>query len=200
SRLSAKNFTTRADPRVATQNDASATRLSPLIPRNLKPPSKFLSSTLSRHRRVWHPVVGPRKHKSSGFAYSSYASNHENAMLWRATADIVVTVHAAYVAIVVVGFGAILLGSAAQWRGGRNFYIRAAHLAMILPVCAEALVGTTCPLTRLENALRLGGGETGYARDFIGYWLHWLIFYQDPPWGFPGGLLPFRLVPRFVLL
>jgi hypothetical protein len=89
-------------------------------------------------------------------------------MLWRAMADIVVAVHAAYVAIVVVGFAAILIGSAAQWRWVRNFYFRAAHLAMILLVCAEALVGTTCPLTRLENALRLRGGETGYARDFIG--------------------------------
>jgi hypothetical protein len=69
-------------------------------------------------------------------------------MLWRVTADIVVAVHAAYVAIVVVGFAAILIGSAAQWRWVRNFYLRAAHLAMILLVCAEALVGTTCPLTR----------------------------------------------------
>ena len=46
-------------------------------------------------------------------------------MLWRVTADIVVTVHAAYVAIVVVGFAAILIGSAAQWRWMRNFYFRA---------------------------------------------------------------------------
>ena len=87
-------------------------------------------------------------------------------MLWRVMADIVVAVHAAYVAIVVVGFAAILIGSAAQWRWVRNFYFRAAHLAMILLVCAEALVG--CPFTRLENVLRLRGGETGYTRDFIG--------------------------------
>src|SRR5260221_1062885 len=92
-------------------------------------------------------------------------------MLWRVAADIVVTVHAAYVAIVVVGFAAIILGSAAQWRWGRNFYFRAAHLAMILLVCAEALVGTTCPLTRVENALPLRGGETGKAHEFLGYWL-----------------------------
>jgi hypothetical protein len=51
-------------------------------------------------------------------------------MLWRVTADIVVAVHAAYVAIVVVGFAAILLGSSARWRWVRNFYFRAAHLAM----------------------------------------------------------------------
>jgi hypothetical protein len=83
-------------------------------------------------------------------------------MLWRVMADIVVAVHAAYVAIVVIGFAAILIGSAAQWRWVRNFYFRAAHLAMILLVCAEALVG--CPFTRLENVLRLRGGETGYTR------------------------------------
>jgi hypothetical protein len=82
-------------------------------------------------------------------------------MLWRVMADIVVAVHAAYVAIVVVGFVAILIGSAAHWRWVRNFYFRAAHLAMILLVCADALVGTSCPLTRLENALRLRGGDTG---------------------------------------
>jgi hypothetical protein len=116
-------------------------------------------------------------------------------MLWRVTADIVVSVHAAYVAIVVVGFAAILIGSAAQWRWVRNFYFRVAHLAMILSVCAEALVGTTCPLTRLENALRLRGGETGYARDFIGYWLDWLIFYQAPPWVFTAAYLARALDP-----
>ena len=115
-------------------------------------------------------------------------------MLWRVMADIVVAVHAAYVAIVVVGFAAILIGSAAQWRWVRNFYFRAAHLAMILLVCAEALVGTSCPLTRLENALRLRGGETGYARDFIGYWLDWLIFYNAPPWAFTAVYLTFGML------
>jgi hypothetical protein len=58
-------------------------------------------------------------------------------MLSRVMADIVVAVHAAYVAILVIGFAAILIGSAAQWRWVRNFYFRAAHLAMILLVSAE---------------------------------------------------------------
>ena len=142
---------------------------------------------------------GPRKRESPGFAYASCASNHENSMLWRVTADIVVTVHAAYVAIVVVGFAAILIGSAAQWRWVRNFYFRAAHLAMILLVCAEALVGASCPLTRLENALRLRGGETGYARDFIGYWIDWLIFYNASPWVFTAVYLTFGMLVLLTL-
>jgi uncharacterized protein DUF2784 len=144
-------------------------------------------------------VAEPGKRKSSGFGYSSYASNHENSMLWRVIADIVVAVHAAYVAIVVFGFAAILIGSAAQLRWVRNFYFRAAHLAMILPICVEALVGTTCPLTRLENALRLRCGESGYTRDFISYWLDSLIFYNAPPWVFTAVYLAFGMLVLLTL-
>jgi hypothetical protein len=115
-------------------------------------------------------------------------------MLWRMMADIVVAVHATYVAIVLVGLAAILIGSAAQWRWVRNFCFRAAHLAMILLVCAEALVGATCPLTRLENTLRLRVGESGYASDFIGYWLDWLVFYDAPSWVFAAVYLTFGML------
>ena len=77
---------------------------------------------------------------------------------------------------------------------GAELLFRAAHLAMILLVCAEALVGTTCPLTRLENTLRLRGGESGYASDFIGYWLDWLIFYDAPSWVFTAVYLTFGML------
>ena len=115
-------------------------------------------------------------------------------MLWRTMADIVVALHAAYVAIVIVGFAAILIGSTAQWQWVRNFYFRAAHLAMILLVCAEALAGASCPLTRLENALRLRGGEIGYTHDFVGYWVDWLIFYNAPSWVFTALHLTFGVL------
>jgi hypothetical protein len=120
-------------------------------------------------------------------------------MLWRVMADIVVAVHAAYVAIVVIGFAAILIGSAAQWRWVGNFYFRTAHLAMILLVCAEALSNTSCPLTRLENALRPRSGETGYGRDFIGYWLDRLIFYDAPSWVFTAAYLTFGMLVLLTL-
>jgi tetratricopeptide (TPR) repeat protein len=45
-------------------------------------------------------------------------------------------------AMVKRGSALIALG-AARWRWVRNFHFRAAHLAMILLVCAEALVGTS---------------------------------------------------------
>lgn len=105
-------------------------------------------------------------------------------MRWRILADVVVAIHAAYIAFVVLGLVAILAGYARGWRWVRNPYFRGAHLAAILFVCAEALAGIACPLTTLEDALRVRGGEFGYPADFIGYWLDRIIFYNAPAWVF----------------
>ena len=115
-------------------------------------------------------------------------------MLWLVAADLVTLIHAAYVAVVVLGFVAILIGWAAGWDWVRNRYFRIVHVAMILLVCCEALVGTTCPLTIWENMLRVKGGESSYSRDFVGYWLDSLIFYQAPPWVFTTAYLTFGAV------
>jgi hypothetical protein len=99
-------------------------------------------------------------------------------------ADFVVAIHVGYVAVVVLGFVAILIGAAAHWRWVRSPYFRLTHLAMILLVCLEAALGVACPLTTLENRLRIHAGATAHSRDFIAYWLDRLIFYDAPPWVF----------------
>ena len=102
-------------------------------------------------------------------------------MQYRLLADVVVAIHALYVGFVVFGLVAILAGRAMGWRWVRNSYFRILHLAAIGFVCAESLIGIDCPLTTLENGLRLGGGQRGYGSDFIGYWLDRMIFYDLPP-------------------
>jgi Protein of Unknown function (DUF2784) len=103
---------------------------------------------------------------------------------WRVLADLVVIIHTAYVAFVVLGFAAIVVGVAAGWRWVRNFYFRAAHLAAIALVLAEALTRVMCPLTTLEDALRRRAGQAGYPAGFIGYWLDRIIYYDWPLWVF----------------
>jgi hypothetical protein len=105
-------------------------------------------------------------------------------MIWLVLADAVVTFHAAYVAFVVIGFAAIVGGAIAGARWARSFALRAAHLAAILLVCVEVAVGATCPLTTLENSLRLRAGGAAYPADFVGYWADRLIFYDAPSWVF----------------
>lgn len=103
---------------------------------------------------------------------------------WAILADAVVIFHAAYVAFVVVGCAAILVGVARKWEWVRGLKFRVAHLIAIALVCLEALVGAVCPLTVLENTLRARAGEARYPGDFVGYWAHWLIFYEAPSWMF----------------
>jgi hypothetical protein len=95
-------------------------------------------------------------------------------------ADIVAAVHAAFIGFVVFGFVAIICGIAMGAGWVRNVYFRAVHLAAILLVCVEALIGVTCPLTSLENRLRALGGDTPYPVSFVGHMLDGLIFYTFP--------------------
>ncbi len=101
-------------------------------------------------------------------------------MIW--LADLVLACHVAYVAFVVLGQAAILAGLAwgASW--ARNPTLRWLHLAMILIVAAEALLGIECPLTRWERDLRLSAGQAGFDLSFTARLLQGLIFVQAPEW------------------
>ncbi len=106
-------------------------------------------------------------------------------MLWaRILADAIVVFHACYVAFVVLGLVAILLGIAFRWEWVRNFPFRLIHLTMIAIVVGEALLGIPCPLTVWEDRLRRQAGQATYAGDFLGYWAHRIIFYRAEPWVF----------------
>jgi 4-amino-4-deoxy-L-arabinose transferase-like glycosyltransferase len=104
--------------------------------------------------------------------------------LYRILADVVVVLHASYVAFVVLGELVILLGIALRWEWIRNRTFRLAHLAAILIVVVEAWSGITCPLTNWENSLRSQAGQTVEQGDFIGRWVHHALFYQAAPWVF----------------
>jgi Protein of Unknown function (DUF2784) len=105
-------------------------------------------------------------------------------LLYRALADLVVVVHGAYVAFVIVGQLAILYGLARKRSWARNFWFRWLHLATIAVVVLQSWLGISCPLTDLESYLRGQAGEAGYPGDFIGYWVHELLFYELPRWVF----------------
>jgi len=104
--------------------------------------------------------------------------------IWRLLADAVVLFHAAYVAFVVFGLVAIPLGAAFGFRWVRNLRFRILHLAAMALVFVEMLARIMCPLTVIENALRICAGGSRYRGDFLAYWTHRLIFYSWPPWVF----------------
>jgi Protein of Unknown function (DUF2784) len=115
-------------------------------------------------------------------------------------ADGVALFHAAYVAFVAIGFALIAAGIAMQWQWVRAFWFRAVHLGAIAFVCAESLMETTCPLTTFEGRLRGIGGETGHPRDFIGYWVDRLIYYDFPSWVFMIAYAVFGILVAIVFI
>jgi len=104
---------------------------------------------------------------------------------YRIAAELVLILHTAFIAFVLFGLVAVLVGMAARWEWTRNFWFRVGHLAAIAYVVVQAFFGMVCPLTDLENLLRQRGGQDAYGEGgFIQFWLHKLIFFDAEPWVF----------------
>ncbi len=91
-------------------------------------------------------------------------------MLYGILADLVVFVHMFFVAFVLLGAGLILWRRRVVWL----------HLPAVLWGIWIELTGGICPLTPLENWLRLRAGQGGYRGDFVQHYLMPLLY--------PGGL------------
>jgi hypothetical protein len=100
---------------------------------------------------------------------------------YRFLADLVVTLHLAFVIFVVFSLPAILLGLALRWRWVRNFWFRAIHLLMIAIVAAESILRLYCPLTTWEGDLREKAGETVEQGAFVARLIHKFMFWDVPP-------------------
>jgi hypothetical protein len=115
-------------------------------------------------------------------------------------ADLLVAVHVAFVAFIVLGEAAILAGAALRWGGVRNRWFRLAHVAAIVVVALEAACGVLCPLTRWEFNLRERAGQGGRPGTFIGRLLHDLLYYDAPPWVFIVAYAAFALLVILTLV
>ena len=91
-------------------------------------------------------------------------------------ADTLLIIHSLFVLFVVGSLPVIWAGAWLGWNFVRDLRFRLAHLAAILFVAGESLIGMVCPLTAWEDALR--GTETG--SSFIRRWLHRILFYDLP--------------------
>ncbi len=109
-------------------------------------------------------------------------------------ADIVLAIHFAFVLFVVGGLALIWIGYATRWAWVRNVWFRAAHLAAIVFVAGEALLGFMCPLTVLEDALRATVGSAPQDKSFIARWVHRAMFYTAPEWMFTALYIAFAVV------
>jgi hypothetical protein len=119
-------------------------------------------------------------------------------MIW--LADAVLVVHALLALFIVCGLVAIWLGASLGWDWIRDRFFRLAHLLAIAIVATLSLLGIACPLTVLEDWLRMGSLN---AQGFIQRWVSRLLYYDLPVWIFTLSyvalallvLLTWRLIP-----
>ena len=105
-------------------------------------------------------------------------------------ADLILLVHFGFVLFVTAGLPLIWIGAALGWRWVRHFWFRAAHLAAILFVAGEALLGLVCPLTEWEDLLRGGPAQDA---GFIARWVRRLLYWDLPSWVFTAIYVGFAL-------
>ena len=106
-------------------------------------------------------------------------------------ADLVLILHAAIVAFVVIGLVLFLVGGLRGWRWVRNPWVRYAHLGTIGFVVVQGWLGRLCPLTLWEHGLRRAAGQSPDERGFIEYWVGQLIYYDLSAWVFVLGYTVF---------
>ena len=82
-------------------------------------------------------------------------------MLYLLFADLVVLIHLAFVLFTVLGALLVI-----RWRK-----VLLLHLPAALWAAWIEFSGKICPLTPLEGWLRMRGGGSGYAGDFVGQYL-----------------------------
>lgn len=87
-------------------------------------------------------------------------------MWYSLLADLVVVLHLAFVLFVL--FGGLLT---VKWP--RALWL---HLPAMAWGCIIEFTGLVCPLTPLENRLRMQAGESGYQGDFLSRWLLSILY------------------------
>lgn len=87
-------------------------------------------------------------------------------MLFRVTADLLVLLHLGFIMFVLLG-GFLAL----RWR-----WLCLVHLPAVVWGVLIEFQGWICPLTPLENRLRLAAGEAGYSGGFVEHYLLPVIY------------------------
>ena len=87
-------------------------------------------------------------------------------MHFRLAADLVLLLHLAFILFAVLG------AALAAWRR----WARLVHVPVAAWAFFVELTGHNCPLTHLENSLRIKAGQAGYTESFIEHYLLEIIY------------------------
>jgi hypothetical protein len=109
-------------------------------------------------------------------------------------ADLILVAHVLFVAFVMLGLVAVLLGKYCRWGWVKNWWFRLAHLVAIGIVIAKSWLSMVCPITEWESRSREAADGSSYSISFIQHWLHKALFYNFEPWVFTVAYTAFGIL------
>ncbi len=120
--------------------------------------------------------------------YQSCAGGYHRAMVYHTLAAMVLALHLGFILFVVAGAALV----------ARRPRLWPLHLAAVAWGSAIEAAGAACPLTGLENRLRMLAGTAGYAGGFVDHYLVALIYpsglTRGMQWGLAAAVLALNAV------
>ncbi len=121
--------------------------------------------------------------------YQSCAGGYHGAMVYQWLAALVLALHLGFILFVVAGAALV----------ARRRRLLPLHAAAVAWGAAIEVTGAACPLTGLENHLRMLAGTAGYAGGFVDHYLVALIYPSGLTRGLQWGLAAAVLALNAVL-
>ena len=90
-------------------------------------------------------------------------------------ADFILFIHLIIAIFISAGMVIFPIGVLLDWRWCKNFSLRATHLALIVIVFIETLIGVNCPLTVAENYFRAQATHQSFIGSLMSNILYWNI-------------------------
>jgi hypothetical protein len=102
-------------------------------------------------------------------------------------AQSVLALHVGVILFNIFGLIAVPLGAAFQWEFVRVFWWRALHIASLVVVAIQAMLGDACFLTYWQSDLLRAAGQMPSDEPLIQRTIEDLIFWSLPLWVFAAG-------------
>jgi hypothetical protein len=102
-------------------------------------------------------------------------------------AQAVLTLHVGVILFNIFGLIAVPLGAVLHWDFVHLFWWRALHLASLVVVAIQAMLGEACFLTYWQSDLLRAAGQSGSEEPLIQRTIEGLIFWPLPLWVFAAG-------------
>jgi len=97
---------------------------------------------------------------------------------------IVLYFHLAVILFIIFGFIAVPFGAKFKKKFIYEFWWRLTHLAAMVVVAVQAMLGKACFLTYIQSDLLESAGKKGYTVPFIQTYIDRIIYHNFPIWIF----------------